>query len=32
VQPQDLPFVRMTVVSDPQGAVLTLSKYVPENR
>ena len=29
VPPFDAPFVRMTVVSDPQGAVFTASKYVP---
>jgi hypothetical protein len=29
--PQDLPFVRMAVLSDPQGAAFTVSKYVPEN-
>jgi predicted enzyme related to lactoylglutathione lyase len=28
--PFDAPFVRMTVLSDPQGAVFTASKYVPE--
>jgi uncharacterized protein len=27
--PMDAPFVRFTVVSDPQGAVFTASKYVP---
>jgi hypothetical protein len=27
--PTDAPFVRFTVVSDPQGAVFTASKYVP---
>jgi hypothetical protein len=30
-EPQDLPFVRMAVVSDPQGAVFTVSKYVPQS-
>ena len=29
VPPFDAPFVRMTVVSDPQGAAFTASKYVP---
>ena len=29
VPPMDLPYVRMTVLSDPQGAVFTASKYVP---
>jgi predicted enzyme related to lactoylglutathione lyase len=28
--PFDAPWVRMTVISDPQGAVFTASKYVPE--
>ena len=28
----DRPWVRMTVFADPQGAVLTASKFVPENR
>jgi predicted enzyme related to lactoylglutathione lyase len=27
--PTDAPHVRFTVVSDPQGAVFTASKYVP---
>jgi uncharacterized protein len=27
--PFDAPYVRMTVISDPQGAVFTASKYVP---
>jgi predicted enzyme related to lactoylglutathione lyase len=30
VPPFDAPFVRMAVLSDPQGAVFTASKYVPE--
>jgi predicted enzyme related to lactoylglutathione lyase len=30
VPPFDAPYVRMTVISDPQGAVFTASKYVPE--
>jgi predicted enzyme related to lactoylglutathione lyase len=29
--PFDAPWVRTTVVSDPQGAVFTASKFVPEN-
>jgi predicted enzyme related to lactoylglutathione lyase len=32
VPPFDAPWVRMTVVSDPQGAVFTASKFVPENK
>jgi hypothetical protein len=28
--PFDAPFVRMTVIRDPQGAVFTASKFVPE--
>lgn len=31
-EPFDAPWVRMTVVRDPQGAVFTASKFVPENR
>jgi uncharacterized protein len=27
--PMDAPYVRMTVLSDPQGAVFTASKYMP---
>jgi hypothetical protein len=30
VPPFDAPYVRMTVLSDPQGARFTASKYVPE--
>jgi uncharacterized protein len=30
--PTDMPWVRMTVITDPQGATLTASKFVPENR
>jgi predicted enzyme related to lactoylglutathione lyase len=30
--PFDAPWVRMTVIRDPQGATFTASKYVPENR
>jgi uncharacterized protein len=29
VPPFDAPWVRMTVVSDPQGAVFTASKFTP---
>ena len=32
VAPFDAPWVRMTVIADPQGAVFTASKFVPENR
>ena len=32
VQPVDAPWVRMTVITDPQGATFTASKFVPENR
>jgi uncharacterized protein len=32
VPPMDAPWVRMTVIADPQGATFTASKYVPENR
>ncbi len=30
--PMDLPWVRMTVLTDPQGATFIASKYVPENK
>jgi predicted enzyme related to lactoylglutathione lyase len=30
--PCDAPWVRMTVIADPQGATFTASKFVPENR
>jgi predicted enzyme related to lactoylglutathione lyase len=30
--PFDAPWVRMTVVSDPQGATFIASKFVPENK
>jgi len=30
--PMDAPWVRMTVITDPQGATFTASKFVPENR
>jgi hypothetical protein len=32
VAPFDAPWVRMTVVADPQGATFIASKFVPENR
>ena len=32
VPPFDAPWVRMTVITDPQGAIFTASKFVPENR
>jgi uncharacterized protein len=32
VPPFDAPWVRMTVLTDPQGATFIASKYVPENR
>jgi predicted enzyme related to lactoylglutathione lyase len=32
VPPMDAPWVRMTVVADPQGATFTASKYAPENK
>jgi predicted enzyme related to lactoylglutathione lyase len=31
VPPFDAPWVRMTVITDPQGASFTASKFVPEN-
>jgi predicted enzyme related to lactoylglutathione lyase len=31
VPPFDAPWVRMTVLTDPQGATFTASKYAPEN-
>ncbi len=30
--PMDAPWVRMTVIADPQGAMFTASKFVPENK
>jgi len=30
--PFDAPWVRMTVIADPQGAMFIASKYVPENK
>jgi len=32
VAPFDAPWVRMTIISDPQGATFTASKFVPENQ
>jgi predicted enzyme related to lactoylglutathione lyase len=32
VPPFDAPWVRMTVIRDPQGATFTASKFVPENK
>jgi predicted enzyme related to lactoylglutathione lyase len=32
VPPFDAPWVRMTVIADPQGATIVASKFVPENR
>jgi predicted enzyme related to lactoylglutathione lyase len=32
VEPFDAPWVRMTVITDPQGATFTASKFVPENK
>jgi predicted enzyme related to lactoylglutathione lyase len=32
VAPFDAPWVRMTVLADPQGATFAASKFVPENR
>ena len=32
VPPFDAPWVRMAVISDPQGATFVASKFVPENR
>ena len=32
VPPFDAPWVRMTIIRDPQGAIFTASKFVPENR
>ncbi len=32
VAPFDGPWVRMSVIADPQGATFTASKFVPENR
>jgi predicted enzyme related to lactoylglutathione lyase len=32
VPPVDAPWVRMTVLSDPQGARFVASQFVPQNR
>jgi uncharacterized protein len=32
VPPFDVPWSRLTVINDPQGATFIASKYVPENR
>ena len=32
VAPFDAPWVRMTIIADPQGATFIASKFVPENR
>jgi uncharacterized protein len=32
VPPFDAPWVRMTIITDPQGATFTASKFVPENK
>ena len=32
VPPFDAPWVRMTVVADPQGATFIASKFVPESK
>ena len=32
VPPFDAPWVRMTIISDPQGATFIASQFVPENR
>ena len=32
VSPFDAPWVRMTVIGDPQGATFIASKVVPENK
>jgi uncharacterized protein len=32
VPPMDAPWVRMTMISDPQGATFIASKFVPENK
>jgi uncharacterized protein len=32
VPPFDAPWVRMTVIRDPQGALFTASKFMPENK
>ena len=32
VPPFDAPWVRMTIISDPQGASFTASQFIPENK
>jgi uncharacterized protein len=32
VPPFDAPWVRMTIITDPQGATFTASKFAPENK
>ena len=32
VPPFDAPWVRMTIITDPQGATFTATKFVPENK
>jgi hypothetical protein len=32
VPPQDAPWIRMTVIRDPQGATFVASQFVQENR
>ena len=32
VPPLDVPWVRMTIISDPQGATFTAGQFVPENK
>jgi predicted enzyme related to lactoylglutathione lyase len=32
VPPLDAPWVRMTIINDPQGAMLIASQFVPENK
>jgi uncharacterized protein len=32
IPPFDAPWVRMTIIADPQGATFTASKFVPENK
>ena len=32
VPPLDAPWVRMTIINDPQGATLIASQFVPENK
>jgi predicted enzyme related to lactoylglutathione lyase len=32
VPPFDAPWVRLTVIADPQGAIFTATKFVPENK